>query len=296
MLPHMLADNASGVSAEQAYEQCASLARSHYENFTVVSRFLPGEVRKHLYAIYAFCRTVDDLGDEHTGDRLAALDDWEQDLLRCYEGDPAHPYLRALQHTIREFDIPSEPFLRLVEANRMDQKANRYGSFEDLEFYCQHSANPVGRLVLYVFGYRTWTVIDCPMQHALRCKSPTSGQDVARDYAMNRIYIPQEDMRRFGYSEDELARGVVNESFRSLMAFQVERARGLFAEGEKLIDTLEGRFKLDVALFTKGGSKVLDMIERRGYDVLSSRPALSKSSRLRLMLGTFLKLKLLGRA
>ena len=296
MLPHMLADNASGVSAEQAYEQCASLARSHYENFTVVSRFLPGEVRKHLYAIYAFCRTVDDLGDEHTGDRLAALDDWEQDLLRCYEGDPAHPYLRALQHTIREFDIPSEPFLRLVEANRMDQKANRYGSFEDLEFYCQHSANPVGRLVLYVFGYRD---VDRQRLSDATCTAlqiTNFWQDVARDYAMNRIYIPQEDMRRSGYSEDELARGVVNESFRSLMAFQVERARGLFAEGEKLIDTLEGRFKLDVALFTKGGSKVLDMIERRGYDVLSSRPALSKSSRLRLMLGTFLKLKLLGRA
>ncbi len=296
MPSNVLTGSAAVVSAERGYELCAALAKSHYENFTVVSRFLPDEARKHLYAIYAFCRTVDDLGDEHAGDRLAALDGWERDLLRCYEGEPEHAYLKALQQTIREFDIPSEPFLRLVEANRMDQRSKRHARYEDVEFYCQHSANPVGRLVLYVFGYRD--------EHRQRLSDATCTalqlanfwQDVARDYAMGRIYIPLEDMRRFGYSEDELARGVVNEAFRSLMAFEVERARRLFEEGEKLIDTLDGRFKLDVALFTKGGMKVLDMIEQRGYDVLSSRPALSRSSKLRLMLGTFLKLKLLGRA
>lgn len=296
MPSNVLTGNAAAVSAGLGYELCAALAKSHYENFTVVSRFLPGEARKHLYAIYAFCRTVDDLGDEHEGDRLSALDDWERDLLRCYEGEPKHAYLKALQQTISEFDIPSEPFLRLVEANRMDQRNNRHESYEDVDFYCQHSANPVGRLVLYVFGYRD--------EHRQRLSDATCTalqltnfwQDVARDYAMGRIYIPMEDMRRFGYSEDELDRGVVNEAFRSLMAFEVERARGLFEEGERLIDTLDGSFKLDVALFTKGGSKVLDLIEQRGYDVLTSRPALSKSSKLRLMLGTFLKLKLLGRA
>ena len=295
MLPNVLADDAAAVSAEQSYELCAALAKTHYENFTVVSRFLPGEARKHLYAIYAFCRTVDDLGDEHSGDRLAALDEWERDLLRCYEGEPEHPYLRALQQTIREFDIPSEPFLRLVEANRMDQRNKRHARYEDLDFYCQHSANPVGRLVLYVLGYRDEHRQQLSDATCTALQLTNFWQDVARDYAMGRVYIPQEDMRRFGYSEEELRQGVVNDAFRSLMAFEVERARGLFEEGEKLIDTLDGRFRLDVALFTKGGMKVLDMIEQHGYDVLNSRPALSKHSKLRLMLGTFLKLKLLGR-
>ena len=292
----VLVNHPSGVSAGQGYEQCAALAKSHYENFTVVSRFLPGRLRKHLYAIYAFCRTVDDLGDEHAGDRLSALNLWERDLLRCYEGKPEHPYLTALQQTIKEFDIPRDPFLRLVEANRMDQRTNRYESYEDLDSYCQHSANPVGRLVLYVFGYG-----DEQRQHysdatCTALQLTNFWQDVARDYAMNRIYIPLEDMRQFGYSEEELGRGVVNEEFRALMTFLVDRARGLFAEGEKLIDTLDGQFKLDVALFTKGGERMLDLIERRDYDVLSSRPALSRYSKLRLMMGTFLKLKLLRRA
>ena len=295
MLSNVQTDDSAAVSVEQAYEQCAALAKSHYENFTVVSRFLPREVRRHLYAIYAFCRTVDDLGDEHSGDRLAALDDWEQDLRKCYDSEPAHPYLKALQHTIREFDIPSEPFLRLVEANRMDQGSNRFESYDDLDFYCQHSANPVGRLVLYVFGYGDEFRQRLSDATCTALQLANFWQDVARDHAMGRIYIPLEDMRRFGYSEEELDRGVVNGAFRSLMAFEVERARALFAEGEKLIDTLDGPFKLDVALFTKGGSKVLDMIEQRGFDVLSSRPALSRFSKFRLMLGTFLRLKLLGR-
>ena len=291
----LLTGTPSDVSVEESYERCAALAKTHYENFTVVSWFLQPELRRHLYAIYAFCRTVDDLGDEHAGDRLEVLDLWEQDLLRCYEGRPFHPYMVALQATILEFDIPREPFLKLVEANRMDQRLKRHQSYEDLDFYCQHSANPVGRLVLYVSGYRDEERQALSDATCTALQLANFWQDVARDYAMGRIYIPLEDMEQFGYTEDELSRNVVNDAFRRLMAFEVGRARELFLKGEKLVDTLAGRIKLDVALFTKGGMRVLELIENQRYDVLSRRPTLSKAARIRFMVGTLLRLKLLGR-
>ena len=284
------------VTVDEAYARCSALARSHYENFTVVSWLLPGDKRRHLNAIYAFCRFVDDLGDDYAGDRLGALDEWEADLRRCYEGEPVHPYLLALQNTIREFDIPIEPFARLVEANRMDQTAIRHRTYQDLELYCRHSANPVGHLVLYVFGYRDEERQRLSDFTCTGLQLANFWQDVARDFGMGRIYLPLEDMERFGYSESELGRGEVTDGFRRLMRFEVGRTRDLFAKGLKLVDTVDGRFKLDVALFSKGGMKVLDAIERRGYDVLSARPTVSRAAKLRLMATTSLKLKLLGRA
>lgn len=291
----LLSEGSAGCTAEEGYSRCAALAKSHYENFTVGSWLLPREKRNHVYAIYAFCRFVDDLGDEHQGDRLSALDAWEHDLLRCYEGTPHHPYMVALQDTIRSFDIPRGPFLKLIEANRMDQTNSRHPTYGDLDHYCQHSANPVGHLALYIFGYRDEKRQQLSDYTCTALQLANFWQDVARDYAMGRIYIPLEDMERFGYTEVQLAQGVVTDQFRSLMAFQVERARDLFRRGLKLVDTLQGRFKLDVALYSLGGMKVLDAIERQDYDVLSARPALSKPAKVRLMLGTALKLKLLGR-
>ncbi len=282
-------------TVEEAYARCAALARGHYENFTVVSRFLPADKRDHLNAVYAFCRSVDDLGDEYVGDRLAALEEWEADLRRCYDSTPDHPYMVALQETVRRFDIPIEPFLRLVEANRIDQATKRHATFEDLEHYCEHSANPVGHLVLYVFGYRDEERQRLADFTCTALQLANFWQDVARDYRMGRIYIPLEDMERFGYTETELAEGVVTESFRSLMRFEVDRARGLFMRGLDLVDTLDGRFKLDVALFSKGGLSVLDAIERRDYDVLSGRPVVTRATKLRLMASTALKLGLTGR-
>ena len=281
---------------EESYASCARLAKSHYENFTVVSRLLPRDMRGHLYAVYAFCRFVDDLGDEYAGDRLLALDEWERDFLECYEGTPGHPYLLALQHTIRRFDIPRGPFLKLIEANRMDQRTTRHPTYEDLLYYCDRSANPVGHLVLYVFGYR-----DAERQRLSDCtctalQLTNFWQDVARDLAIGRIYIPSEDMARFACTEEELARGHATEGFQRLMAFEVERARRLFREGLSLVDTLEGRLKLDVALFSRGGMAVLDAIERQGYDVLRRRPTLSRMAKMRLMTTTAIRLKAFGRA
>ena len=288
----LLSEGTQRVSVKEGYARCAELARTHYENFTVGSWLLPRAVRKHIYAIYAFCRSVDDLGDEHEGDRMKAIDAWEQDLLLCYEGSPQHPYLVALQETIHTFDIPREPFLKLIEANRMDQLTTRYATYEELEHYCRHSANPVGHMVLYAFGYRDSERQALSDYTCTALQLANFWQDVARDYAMGRVYIPAEDMERFGYSEDQLARGVVIQEFRDLMAFEVERASGLFRQGMELVDTLQGRLKLDMALFSLGGMKVLDAIERQGHDVLSSRPTLSGATKLRLMLSTTLKLGL----
>ena len=182
-----------GGTVAEAYARCAELARAHYENFTVGSWLLPRDKRRHVYAIYAFCRFVDDLGDEHRADRLEALDAWQQDLLRCYEGDPRHSYLVALRETIREFDIPQEPFLKLIEANRMDQTVTRYPTYRDLDFYCQHSANPVGHLMLHVFGYRDVERRRLSDYTCTALQLANFWQDVDRDHSMGRIYIPLEE-------------------------------------------------------------------------------------------------------
>ena len=201
----------------------------------------------------------------------------------------------ALQNTIRTFDIPKEPFLRLIEANRMDQTVTRYPTHGDLDYYCQHSANPVGHLVLYVCGYRDEERQRLSDHTCTALQLANFWQDVSRDYAKGRIYIPLEDMETFGYSEDELARHEVTDSFRRLMKFQVERARELFHDGLPLVDTVDDSLKLDIALFSRGGMSVLDCIERQNYDVLSRRPVVGKGKKVFLLLSTLLKLKLLGK-
>ena len=269
---------------------CEQLARTHYENFTVGSWFLPRALRSHLFAVYAFCRRTDDLGDEAPGDRLTLLNDWEAELSLCYGGQPTDPVMVALQDTIRRFDIPAEPFTRLIEANRMDQRQQRYSTYDDLLHYCSHSAEPVGRMVLYVLGYRD------PERQALSDATCTAlqlanfWQDVRRDYQMGRVYIPQEDMTRFGYSEQDLAAGVVNDRFRSLMRFQVDRAEALFRQGLPLQKLLHGRARLDIVLFSRGGMAVLAAIRRQNYDVLSRRPVVTRTRKLWLMLSSIARL------
>ena len=279
-------------SVEQSYEYCRKLAKSHYENFTVASWFLPREKRPHVYAIYAFCRFVDDLGDESPGDRLGLLDWWENELRSCYTSTPTHPIAVALRETIHRFEIPQEPFLKLVEANRMDQRDGRHATYEDLLRYCERSANPVGHLFLYLFGYRDEERQRLSDATCTALQLTNFWQDVRRDWDMGRVYIPQEDMERFGYTEEKLHAGVVDDSFRDLMRFQVDRARALFDQGAELVNTVEGAVRLDIALFTLGGLHILKAIERRRYDVLSSRPTLSKIVRAWLVARTAAGLKL----
>lgn len=274
----MIAEGPARVySLAEAYAYCRRLATSHYENFTFASWLLPRALRPHVYAVYAYCRGVDDLGDEAEGDRLALLDDWGAELRRCYGGSPRHPAFVALQETIHLFAIPQEPFLRLVEANRMDQRVNRYRTYGELLGYCENSANPVGHLVLCLFGYRDEERQRLADATCTALQLANFWQDVRRDLGKGRIYIPLEEMERFGYSEGDLLEGRFDGRFRDLMAFQVGRTRELFRKGLGLIREVRGRLRLDLRLFSLGGLAVLDAIEAIDYDVLHRRPQLSRT-------------------
>ena len=282
-------------SLAESYAYCADLARSHYENFTVISRSTPRQHRRALKAVYAFCRHTDDLGDEAEGDRLALLDEWDAELSLAYSGEPTHPIMVALQDTIRRSQIPEEPFRKLIEANRMDQGSGRFETYADVLHYCDHSANPVGRMVLYVLGEASEENVRLSDATCTALQLANFWQDVARDYGMGRIYIPLEDMRAFGCTEDQIANGIAGRAFRDLMRFEVDRAQTLFEEGLPLATRLSGRARLAIALFSKGGMRVLDAIRKQDYDVLSRRPVVTRSRKLWLILSTAVRLTVLRR-
>jgi len=276
------------------------MARARGENFPVASRLLPRRQRPQLLAIYGFARLVDELGDSAQGDRLGALDWIERDLERAYAGRAQHPLLIALQRTLRECALPREPFARLIEANRTDQRVARYQSWEQLRGYCALSANPVGELVLRVFGKATPARIALSDSICTALQLIEHCQDVAEDFAAGRIYLPREELTRFGCDpEDPLssrapaaaAAGAsaaaavtcareARDPLRAVVAFQVRRARGLLADGAPLIDELHGRERLAVVGFIAGGVAALEAIVRAGYDVRRGPP---RASRRRLL-------------
>lgn len=282
-------------SLAESYAYCADLARSHYENFTVISRFTPRQHRPALEAVYSFCRHTDDLGDEAEGDRLALLDKWKAELSLAYSGEPTHPVMVALQDTVRRAHIPEEPFRKLIEANRMDQGPGRFETYADVLHYCDHSANPVGRMVLHVLGEATEENVRLSDATCTALQLANFWQDVARDYAMGRIYIPLEDMREFGCAEEQIASGIADTAFRYLMRFEVDRAQALFDEGLPLATRLSGRARLAIALFSKGGLRVLDAIRKQDYDVLSKRPVVTSSQKLWIIVSTAARLTVLRR-
>jgi squalene synthase HpnC len=260
------------------------LARSHYENFLVVSWLLPRRLHQPMFNLYAYCRTVDDLGDEAEGDRLALLDAWERQLAACFAGQPVeHPVFTALAGTVREYGLPIEPFCDLIQANRQDQTVSRYETYADLLGYCRCSANPVGRLVLMLFGYRDEQRFGLSDATCTALQLANFWQDVARDYGMGRVYIPREDMRRFGCDEQAIRSGTVDAGWQALMEFEVERTHALFRTGEQLVPLVERKLQLDLRLFTLGGREILHCIERQGYDVLSRRPTVSPVRQLGLL-------------
>lgn len=249
------------------------LAVSHYENFLVVSWLLPRRLHQPMFNVYAYCRTVDDLGDEAEGDRLALLDSWEKQLQDCFQGYPTEPIFVALAGTIQHFHLPIQPFRDLIQANRQDQTVARYETYADVEAYCRLSANPVGRLVLQLFGYDDEERFNLSDATCTALQLANFWQDVASDYReRGRIYLPREDMQRFGYSEADLAAGATNDAWRSLMAFEVRRTRALFRRGQQLVPLVERRLRTDLELFSLGGLELLKLIEVSGYDVLSKRP------------------------
>ncbi len=256
--------------------------RAPGENFPVASLLFPRALRPHLRAIYGYCRLVDILGDELEGDRLAALDELEREVEACYSGQPTWPVLRALQPTIREFTLPREPFLRLIEANRMDQRISEYETWVDLKHYCVHSADPVGRLVLGVLRRADDPALVAASDDVCTALQLVNFlQDVPRDLALGRVYLPADERRRFGVTE--LARS--NDALRRLLAFEAERARGLLAAGELLRNRLGGRTGRAVSLFSRGGLAALDALEAAEWDVFSQRPRPSRARLARQAVG-----------
>lgn len=275
-------------SLSESQALCARLAKTHYENFTLISWLVPRRMRSHLAALYAFCRTVDDIGDEAPGDRTVLLDRFEAELHAAYDARPCHPVIVALQHTIHIYNLPAEPFSRLIEANRIDQQRTRYETFAELLHYCEHSANPVGRLFLMLYGYRDEERFALSDATCTALQLTNFWQDIKRDFAMGRIYLPKEEMRRFGVNVEDLERNRANDHVRQLLHFQATRTRDYFAAGLPLIDRVGGHLKVDIALFSRGGLAILDKIEQGGFDTLSSRPTLTKREKLGLFLSTVL--------
>jgi squalene synthase HpnC len=269
----------------EAQEYCGRLARTHYENFTVASWLLPRELRPHFHAVYAYCRWSDDLADETAGGEqsLRLLDWWDSELAACYRGEARHPVFVALRHTIDAFAIPIEPFRNLLVAFRQDQYRNRHETFNELLGYCENSANPVGRLVLYLGRSATAENFALSDSICTGLQLANFWQDVARDYDHGRIYLPLADCRAAGYDEAMFARRECNPAFRKLLAAQVARAEDMLRAGEPLVGRVPGALAIDVSLFIRGGLAILAAIRRQDYDVWRRRPEVGKLTKLRLL-------------
>jgi squalene synthase HpnC len=272
---------------DEARAWCKHLAGTHYENFHVASWFLPKKLRPHFHAIYAYCRVSDDLGDE-TGNReqsFALLDQWNEELDACYEGKAHHPVFVALAETIRACSIPKEPFADLLTAFKQDQIVTRFRTMDEVLAYCRYSANPVGRLVLYVCGYTDPERFRLSDMTCSALQLANFWQDVASDYQQrDRIYLPQDAMASFGVTEETIAAGQPTPEFRALLKDQVAYARSLFEAGLPLIGMVDSELALDLDLFSRGGLEILNAVEQRDYDVLTARPAISKTTKIALAL------------
>jgi len=251
------------------------------ENFTVASLLVGRKTRAHLTAIYGFARLVDQLGDEVDGDRLALLDEFERDLHRVFDGEPQHPLLQRLVPTVRQCSMTREPFVRLINANRRDQRQATYETFAELVDYCDLSANPVGELVLYVFGAATPERIALSDRVCTALQLAEHWQDVGEDFRRGRIYLPGDDRRRFGVEDGDLGAASAGTALRELLAFETERGRKLLDEGGPLVGTLRGRARIAVAGYVGGGRATFDAIERAGYDVLHRTPRATRAEKAR---------------
>jgi squalene synthase HpnC len=265
------------------------MAQARAENFPVASLILPRRVRSHLLALYGFARLVDDAGDEAEGDRLALLDELEADLERVWGGTPRNPLIARLKPTVAACALEIEPFRSLIEANRRDQVVERYETFDQLLGYCALSASTIGELVLRIFGLATPERLELSGKICMALQLTEHWQDVAEDYTRGRIYLPQEDLRRFGVGEDDLGAAHAGAQVRALMEFEVERTRRLLDDGAPLARTLPRRYGFAVAAFAAGGRSALKAIERAGYDVLSPHKRAGRARRAVDMLDTLMR-------
>lgn len=289
---------ADEAARSRAAQSRAVLDKAARENFPVAPFFLPRAWRDDLMAVYGYARLVDDIGDgdlppgrddavwlglprEAAADRLAMLDAFEADLRRVFDATPGHPLLRALQPTVRRHGLTPEPFLGLIEANRQDQRVSRYPGYADLLAYCELSANPVGRLVLAITGTATPERIRRSDAVCTALQIVEHLQDVAEDLRRDRVYLPAEDMARFGVTEADLAAPTGGAKVRALVKFEAERAGDLLNEGTPLVGSVHGRLKLLLAGFVAGGRAALAAVAAARYDVLPGPPKATKLGLLR---------------
>jgi squalene synthase HpnC len=284
-LPAAYAIPATPPTLDKAREYCARLARTHYENFSVATWFLPRRLRQHFFNVYAYCRISDDLGDEvgDTAASLELLDQWQGELDACYDGAPKHPVFVALAETVRQFEIPRHEFSDLLIAFRQDQIVTRFETFDDVLGYCRYSANPVGHLVLYLCGYRDAERQQLSDYTCTALQLANFWQDVSVDYGKGRIYLPLEDLRLFDVGEENIACQQNTPAFRSMMRFQVDRTRDWFRKGLPLVGKVDHELAIDLELFSRGGLEILRAIERQHYGVLGNRPSISKPRKLALV-------------
>ena len=274
-------------SIDEAYRYCEQLAFSHYENFPVASRFLPRDKRKHVAAVYAFARIADDFADEPgltQEERLQRLQDWETRLSECYRGTASHPVFVALGNTARQFQIPQQLFQNLLAAFRSDVTVRRYESFEDVLAYCRNSANPVGRLVLLLFGYKDETMMGWSDKICTALQLTNFWQDLSIDLDKDRVYIPLEDIRKFKLRVEDIQGKQFSPAIRDLMEFEVLRTEELFKKGEPLLTNVGKDLSLEMKLTWLGGVKILKKIRDLDYDVLHHRPTLSLFDKSSLLL------------
>jgi squalene synthase HpnC len=278
-------------SRTDAEAYCRRLATTHYENFPIVSWLLPRRLHQHFYNVYAYCRWADDLGDEvaDLARSLELLGWWRNELAACFTGKARHPVFVALTPTIREFEIPIDPFADLISAFEQDQVIHEYETFAQLVDYCRRSANPVGRLVLHLCRQATSDNLRWSDSICTGLQLANFWQDVARDLDIGRVYLPHEDCSRFGYSQNDLKDRVTNAAFLELMRFEVERARQWLSPWrDRSLPELAPfplRVQVDIELFARGGERILDRIAAIGYRVWHERPVVTKGDVFRLFFG-----------
>lgn len=274
-----------------SFEYCENIAKKHYENFPVASKLLPPDKRKYIYAIYAFARQADDFADEpgigSKDERVHLLEQWEKKLSDCFDSKADGPVFIALGVTVRDCGIPIEPLKNLLKAFKQDVKKNRYESFEEVLCYCENSANPIGRLVLNVFGSKDETLYPYSDKICTALQLTNFWQDIKIDLTKNRVYLPKEDMLNFGYDEDDLYSNRFNKNFIELMRFEVERTEKIFSEGEKLIHFFKNDDNLkyltiELKLILSGGKLILQKLKGIGYDIFNKRPVITGLDKIKL--------------
>ncbi|MGH2575833.1 MAG: squalene synthase HpnC [Ignavibacteria bacterium] len=277
---------------QSSFKYCESIAKNHYENFPVASFLIPKEKRKYIYSIYAFARAADDFADELTIEggkekRLSLLDEWHGKLIDCFNGKTYDPIFIALRQTVEDCSIPIELLENLLKAFKQDVVKNRYETFEEVLLYCKNSANPVGRLVLMIFGRKDEKMFSYSDAICTALQLTNFWQDIRVDLKKNRIYVPQEDLKKFRYSEEDLFECRLNTNFKNLMKFEIERTEKLFGEGKALIGLIVNNEKLksfskELKLIWLGGMEILKKIRKADYDVFYRRPDISILDKIKL--------------